>query len=1119
MKKEVKGSFVNLDGQQFYKIQNYDCMEDFFMTITSSCDVWNFCWSKGGITAGRRDCDHALFPYYTADKVSDGKNVTGPATIIAVKDGANVHLWEPFENLLSNEGYRDRSNPSITRNIYKNASGTKVWFEEINSDLGLSFRYGWTSSARYGLVRSSVIKNISDKKLQLTILDGCRNILPASIDSSLQGGSSVLLDAYKKTDLDTKTNLAMFTLSSVLTDKAEPSENLIANVSWFSQKENVYLNPQDYDSFYEEEGNISALKKESCLKGIRPSFFIAKEINAEAGSEEKWYQVFDTFLTASKIASLRKELEDRKNITAALEKDIQETDSLMDTYIGEADGMQQTASTMTCVHHQANVMFNIMRGGFFADSGKINVPDLLKFIAGRNQGELSSAEKALEDIKDKYSVNKEVILEKITAAKNPQLCRLYLEYMPLIFSRRHGDPSRPWNRFNIKLNDDKGNPILNYEGNWRDIFQNWEALAMSYPAYIKNMCAKFLNAMTAEGFNPYRISRDGIDWECPDPENPWAQFGYWGDHQVIYFEKLLELWEKTDSTSLLSSLDESIYSSANMPYHLKSYKEICADPRSSINFKKDLSDRLIKESRTYGTDAKLIRSLNGEVSLVSLTAKILQIVIAKTANLVPGGGIWMNTQRPEWNDANNALAGYGLSVVTLCYLNRMLSFLITMYEKTQIKNFSLPQTEYKCFTDLYQLYSSSDTEKAVKDSRARKEFTDRAGIIFEAERNNFYQEGYKQGFTEISKEEIIGTLKAFQKMVKASIKANRRSDGLYHAYNTMKISDSEMTIVYLQEMLEGQVAVLSSELLSSAETLELLKALKKSPLYEEHQMSYILYPNNNLPDFLDKNNIEEKEIAGFRNFIEKNPGDFMEKDLNGIWHFNSQFHNARLMEDALNALPAHNRASAEEKAALLNLYEKKFNHQNFTGRSGTFYAYEGLGSIYWHMVSKLLLAVQEAALKAYDSGDKNAAALTEAYYEIRKGLSFNKSPELYGAFPSDPYSHTPYLHGARQPGMTGQVKEEVLTRWGELGVYLQDGKVSFKPQILKKEEFFEDGTLSFTWCGVKINYHLSDKAAVKITYSDGKENQLSDSQLSDKDTRLLFNRSGLIKEINVNVVM
>ena len=37
----------------------------------------------------------------------------------------------------------------------------------------------------------------------------------------------------------------------------------------------------------------------------------------------------------------------------------------------------------------------------------------------------------------------------------------------------------------------------------------------------------------------------------------------------------------------------------------------------------------------------------------------------------------------------------------------------------------------------------------------------------------------------------------------------------------------------------------------------------------------------------------------------------------------------------------------------------------------------------------------------------------------------NKTPEEYGAFPFDAYSHTPYNSGAKQPGMTGQVKEEI----------------------------------------------------------------------------------------------
>ena len=81
-----------------------------------------------------------------------------------------------------------------------------------------------------------------------------------------------------------------------------------------------------------------------------------------------------------------------------------------------------------------------------------------------------------------------------------------------------------------------------------------------------------------------------------------------------------------------------------------------------------------------------------------------------------------------------------------------------------------------------------------------------------------------------------------------------------------------------------------------------------------------------------------------------------------------------------------------------------FNHRAFTGRSGGMFGFEGLGCIYWHMVAKLLLAVQESFFEA-EKGD--GKCLGEMYYKIRDGIGFNKTPLEYGAFPMDPYSHTP----------------------------------------------------------------------------------------------------------------
>ena len=181
-----------------------------------------------------------------------------------------------------------------------------------------------------------------------------------------------------------------------------------------------------------------------------------------------------------------------------------------------------------------------------------------------------------------------------------------------------------------------------------------------------------------------------------------------------------------------------------------------------------------------------------------------------------------------------------------------------------------------------------------------------------------------------------------------------------------------------------------------------------------------------------------------------------------MFHFNGRFRNADDVNQMLENLaqePAYAELVAAERGALLDLFEATFNHRAFTGRSGTFFAFEGLGSIYWHMVSKLLLAVQEVYQRGVDEGvDREVSkALVDAYYDIRAGLGFNKPPNDYGAFPTDPYSHTPVGSGARQPGMTGQVKEEILTRLGELGVLVKQGKLFFAPSLLRRDEFLPTG--------------------------------------------------------------
>ena len=201
---------------------------------------------------------------------------------------------------------------------------------------------------------------------------------------------------------------------------------------------------------------------------------------------------------------------------------------------------------------------------------------------------------------------------------------------------------------------------LDYEGNWRDIFQNWEALAYSYPEFVEGMIFNFLCATTADGYNPYRIKRAGLEWESPEPGNPWANIGYWSDHQIIYLQKLMEISDKVHPGRLNAFLDRRILSYANVPYRIKPYPDLLKDPYNTIQFDHALDNEINERVKTFGTDAKLLNMADGQVLHCSLTEKLLTLLLAKLVNFVPEGGIWMNTQRPEWNDANNALVGKGL---------------------------------------------------------------------------------------------------------------------------------------------------------------------------------------------------------------------------------------------------------------------------------------------------------------------------------------------------------------------------------------------------------------------------------------------------------------------------
>ena len=192
------------------------------------------------------------------------------------------------------------------------------------------------------------------------------------------------------------------------------------------------------------------------------------------------------------------------------------------------------------------------------------------------------------------------------------------------------------------------------------------------------------------------------------------------------------------------------------------------------------------------------------------------------------------------------------------------------------------------------------------------------------------------------------------------------------------------------------------------------------------------------------------------------------------------------------------------------------------------------------MVSKLVLAINETYHRGGCEGASadELAKLAGHYEETRDGIGLIKNPAVYGGFPMDPYSHTPGDAGVQQPGMTGQVKEDILARWGELGVHLKEGALCFSTSLLPDAELQKTdsmftyvdaagapaeipvraGELAFTICQVPIVYRRGRTSSITIFTSDGHSQVLdSPDRVPSKISASIFGKEGRVARIEVDL--
>ena len=565
----------------------------------------------------------------------------------------------------------------LERNLYKNVAGDKLVFEEINHDLGLTYRSAWRTSDRFGFVRTTWLHNNLDQPCTVDLVDGVQNLLPYGATAALQTNMSNLLDAYKRSELDSTTGLGIFTLSATLTDRAEPSESLKATAAWqvgLDAPAHLLSNHQ-LAAFRlgaarrHRKRTSRAVAALICWRHARPGSARRTELEPRRRRQPGPQRCRRAAQPAG--AAIAGTLAD------LLEQDIARGSTELVSLVASADGLQQSADPLTTAHHFANVIIQ----HYARRHLRRQRPRSIKRTCSTSSAPATAAcwtqpSPALPS----WPICRALYLLPISMSAPPPLARRTSSASAMSTCRSPSavamaTPAGPGTSSRSTCANPMAAAVSTTRATGATSFRTGNPWPGPILMFVVGMIAKFLNATTADGYNPYRVMRDGVEWEAPEPRSSLVQ------------HRLLE--RPPDRLSAKAA-------GSRRPVPTRTHCRRCSRSRSlamptcptafaptptccAIRFTRSTfvgsrKPKMAQRTHTLGTDGKLLMTADGQVFHVNLVEKLLVLLLAKLVNLVPEGGIWMNTQRPEWNDANNALVGKGLSVVTVAYLRRFIVF-------------------------------------------------------------------------------------------------------------------------------------------------------------------------------------------------------------------------------------------------------------------------------------------------------------------------------------------------------------------------------------------------------------------------------------------------------------
>jgi hypothetical protein len=851
--------FLRDDGS--FVIRDYNSQPPFSNFLPGVAGVWGVpIWvfyvnrAQGVVSFGIKDRDHAITEFFPANNAYCFSPLVGFRTFLRINDSVN---YEPFRVISDYERNEEMVIRSGSFGIRKN-----------NPRLGLNLRVKYftlPNTSVGALARVLSIKNTSDKEIKLEVLDGLPKIVPFGLNHVLLKDLARTLEAWMRVHLDN--NLALFRL---IVDPTDASQTRYVDGANFNY------------AFYQEKG-----KKISPYLIVDPGTIFAQDTSYS--TPVKFYS--DGFCPPLKQISAGK------------------TPCAFSYF------------TWTIKPQEVKLFYSIFGAAFkqelIKDFTRNIDAEFLRAKENENEEIIDRIKNDALCVSSSRELNNYVpcsFLDNVLRGGYPY--KFDTKYTYYIFSRKHGDLERDYNKFKLLPSD-----FSEGEANYRDINQNRRLDLFFNPTLGKYNIIYFLNFIKMDGYNPLvthgeklffglkhakailkdfnitdkralslmmsgfhlgeffkLLKEEGITLKNKETlarmlvekanRQPQAEHGegYWIDHwrynldlieNYLYFypDKLEELFLEKEYCFW-----DDAYRVKERKHHYhqkdgKIYQWHCVE---EVPEKKAELDK-------HGRFAYFLRNKEGIIYRTHLVEKLLTLILNKFATLDPCGiGIEMEADKPGWCDSLNGLpALFGSSLCETLELKRACVLLCAAIGRLKEKGIS----EVKIAQELS--YFLRGLEKLLEEYLTA---TQKSRDFFWWNKSNSLKERFRREvFTAIKgKQESVKLLQlekflagAIKKLDSGIEKAKDKKNGLYFTYfryEIEKYSERNKQIKplsfrrqALSHFLEGAV-----HLLRTQKNRSIYKAVRHSGLFDAKLKMYRL----NMP--LEK---EPLEIGRSRIFL------------------------------------------------------------------------------------------------------------------------------------------------------------------------------------------------------------------------------------------------------------